>query len=412
MKSRKITIVFLTKKLNGGGAERSLLDIFRVLNRKIFSPALWRLDSLNFYPEYLADTDSTEVLPPWPKTRWSTDRVMQCRKALPRYLRKSHPDSLIVDSLRVFERVRRLTTRNPSPVILVSSQLSMNVHAAIVQWLCRYRLPVVFIEQNEPYMRYKSIEFSSTRDLAWARIRQMYPHATHIVTVSEAAKRSLHVKFGVNKNHITSIPNPVCLDKIQPYVLRRKPSHPFYHSGWPVIVCAARFHLLKNHLMLLRGFALLRKSTLAKLILLGQGPQHQIIKRTIAEMRIGRDVSVLNFRSQPFRFVAHANVSVLASYSEGQGLAVVESLACGVPVVCTNWKGVRELIHHGVNGVVCNMRDDALAEGLLAGLELDKVGAARTAAEISARKFDLPRIIEKYEALFLRLARPSTNAAF
>jgi glycosyltransferase involved in cell wall biosynthesis len=411
MKSRKITIVFLTKKLNGGGAERSLLEIFRVLNRKIFSPVLWRLDSLNFYPEYLANPDSTEVLPPWPKTRWSTGRIMQCRKALPRYLRKSHPDSLIEDSLRVFERVRRFTAKNPSPVVLVSSQLSMNVHAAIVQWLCRYRLPVVFIEQNEPYMRYKSIESSYTRDLAWNRIRQMYPRATHVVTVSEAARKSLHAKFGVDKNRVTCIPNPVCLEKIRPYLRRRKPSHPFYWSRWPVIVCTARFHLLKNHLMLLRSFALLRKTASAKLILLGQGPQHQIIKRTIAEMGLERDVSILDFRSQPFRFVAHADVSVLASYSEGQGLAVVESLACGVPVVCTNWQGVRELIQPGVNGIVCHMRDDALAAGLLAGLGLAKVGAARTAAKISARKFDLPKIIEKYEALFLRLARPSTNIA-
>lgn len=412
MDPAKTTIVFITKKLDGGGAERSLLEVFRALDRKHFAPELWRLDPLNLYPGYLFRSDSTDVLPLLPKTRSSSERIKRCAVRLPPYLKKSRAAPLVADSLRLFDRVRRLRGANSAPIILVSSQLSMNVHAAIVQWLCRYRVPVVFIEQNEPYMRYKSVESCSTCDVAWTRIRKMYPRATHIVTVSEASRRSLHVNFGINKDRITSIPNPVNIKKIQSYFRRRKPNHPFYSGRKPLIVCVARFHLLKNHLMLLRSFALVRKTTSAKLVLLGQGSQQQIIERIIVEMGLSQDVAILDFRSRPYAFLANADLSVLASYSEGQGLAVVESLACGVPVVCTNWKGVDELIQHGVNGIVCDMRDDALAVGMLAGLKLAKVNSTQKAATTSARKFDLPTTMEKYESLFRRLERKSTNATF
>jgi glycosyltransferase involved in cell wall biosynthesis len=238
----------------------------------------------------------------------------------------------------------------------------------------------------------------------------MYPSATHVVTVSEAARKSLQINFNIEKKRITSIPNPVHLKRIHSYLKRYTPNHPFYFQKQPVIICVARFHPLKNHLMLLRSFALVRKTTPVKLILLGQGSQRKVIERIIVEMGLSREVAVIDFKSRPYAFLANADISVLASYSEGQGLAVVESLACGVPVVCTNWKGVRELIHHGVNGIVCHMRDDALAAGLLAGLKLAKIRATQTAAEISAQKFDLPQIVEKYETLFFRLVRPSTNA--
>ena len=56
----KPKVVFLTYMLSGGGAERSLLEIFSSFDRRRFEPILWRLDPLNMYPGYLSKTTSSK----------------------------------------------------------------------------------------------------------------------------------------------------------------------------------------------------------------------------------------------------------------------------------------------------------------------------------------------------------------
>jgi glycosyltransferase involved in cell wall biosynthesis len=413
MDSARPKIVFLTNMLSGGGAERSLLETFRALDRQRFDRVLWRLEPLNVYPEYLTDPASTEVLSALPQDRASLARVRSCRAMVPPYLEKAHARELVTDGLRLCDRLRRLLAEVSQPVVLVGSQLSMNIRVAVAQWLCGYRVPAVFVEQNEPYLRYAIGENPKTRDVAWARIRGMYPQADHVVAVSQAAKRSLVARFGLKPKSVSVIPNPVNVARVREYLERPRPAHPFFHARAPVLLCTARFFLQKNHALLLRSFALARQKVPAKLILLGHGPLQEPIQRTIAEMELGRDVALIDFHSDPFSFIAHADLFVLASYCEGHSLALLESLACGVPVVSTKWPGVAEIIQQGRNGIITEMTDAALAAGILAGLQLKQSPAARAAAVASAQRCDAARIAAKYEKLFWSLIdrRPAAQLA-
>jgi len=404
MDVKRPKIIFLTNMLNCGGAERSLLEVFRALNRQRFDPIVWRLDPTNMYPEYFTAFDSTKVLPRLPQNLKSKIRIGMCRSRLPYYLRKAQITCFIEDGLRLFDSLKQLMKKNSGPVVLVSSQLNMNTRASLLQWLCNYKVPVVFIEHNEPYLRYKNVETPEVRELAWSRIRKIYPRATHIITVSDAGKKSLVNRFGIKKKQVSSIPNPVDVKRIRHYLKLQPPDHPFYRGKTPVLVCVARFHPIKNHAMLLRSFAIVRQKTRLKLALVGLGLLKDTIQRTIAEMGLEDDVAVINFDPEPFGYIAHANLSILTSYSEGQGLAVIESLACGIPVVCTRWKGVGELIKEGVNGIICDMNDAALASGILAGLKLAKSKTRQTAATKSAEKFNTTNILPKYEKLLSQIA--------
>lgn len=408
MSDQRPQIIFLANGLNGGGAERSLLEIFHAVDRQRFNPVLWRLGPLNMYPEYLTPADSTEVLPKLPKDPETTARVKHIGAMLPPHLLKAEVHELVADALRIFDRLQPVVRAAASPVILVSSQSSMNIRAAILQWLCAHRVPVVYIEQNEPYVRYLIGESNKARTLHWTRIRETYPQATCVVAVSRAVKASLQDRFGIAPQRIAVIPNPVNLEKLRTARSTPRPPHPFYHANSPVVICVARFSPQKNHQMLLRSLALARKELPLKLILLGHGELKDAIQRSIREMGLDEAVALVDFHPEPFSLIAHADVLALASYCEGHPLALLEALACGVPVVSTNWAGAREIIDDGANGVICDMNDHALAAGLLAGLHLAKSSATSAVAQASVERFAVSTIARKYESLFEKIIREDT----
>jgi glycosyltransferase involved in cell wall biosynthesis len=399
MTDRRPMVVFLTHVLNGGGAERSLLEVFQALDRQRFNPLLWRLGALNEYPEYLAGVKATEVLPEPRDRQAAPEYARQVFAGLPAYLQAAGVRNLMTDALRIAERLKRLASTAKGPVILVGSQIGMNSCLAIVQWLTGDCIPMVFIEQNEPYVRYLIGENEKAKAQAWTRIRHTYPRATRVVAVSRAVKNSLSSRFGVEAHQIAVIPNPVNLDQVRA-AATGQPRHLFYQGRAPVLICTARFFPQKNHAMLLRAFALARQKTPLKLLLLGQGDMRDMLERTILEMGLERDVAIVDFHPQPFAFVAHADLLVLASYGEGHSLALLEALACGVPVVSTNWAGVGEIIEQGKNGIICSMHDRALAEAILAGLKLAKSKKVAAYARASVERFATAKIAQKYEQLF------------
>jgi len=401
----KIKVIFLANKLGGGGAERSLLEVVKSLDRSRYDTELWRLSSENFYPDYLDDLNKSEVLPSFERSQKSTLRIKRCNSSLPRYLSSAGASRFIIDGLRLYDRLRHLLKITKYTPILVSSQLSMNACASVLQWLCSYRVPVIFIEQNEPYWRYTFGEPSHLRDLALTKIRNLYPRANHVIAVSRATKLSLVARFGIDCNRITVIPNPVDIKRVQLHLNQPPPEHPFYKGRAPILLCTARFSSQKNHQLLLRSFALVRTRIPAKLILLGHGEFREMIKRSIQEMNLVNDVAIIDFQHNPFSYVAHSSLSLLSSYCEGHPLALLESLACGIPVVSTNWKGATEIVRHGVNGIISKMTDQAFADGIMAGLNLSRISSTRLAAITTATKFDISRITGKYENMLLAVAK-------
>ena len=94
----------------------------------------------------------------------------------------------------------------------------------------------------------------------------------------------------------------------------------------------------------------------------------------------------------PVAFYAKASVFVLPSYyREGLPRTILEALACGRPVITTNWTGCREAIEHGVNGFLVPIKDSgALAEKMLELCDRDKVlNMSEAAYRICKEKYEV-----------------------
>jgi glycosyltransferase involved in cell wall biosynthesis len=167
----------------------------------------------------------------------------------------------------------------------------------------------------------------------------------------------------------------------------------------PRFVGLGRLSVEKGFDVLVRAHASARASGPPhELLLIGEGPQHEPLRRLAAELGVGDSVRLAGFVGNPFPLLAGAAAFVLPSRREGIPLALLEALVLGVPVIASRCgPGVETVLAHGRLGDLVDVDSvPALAAAIRDHLETPERprAAARAAAEGSAR-FDLDRTAER-----------------
>ena len=161
--------------------------------------------------------------------------------------------------------------------------------------------------------------------------------------------------------------------------------------------------------MLLRAFARVAgQRDNVDLLLAGDGPLRGDLERQVQAAGIGHRLKFLGIRSDVPDLLRAADVFALTSVSEAASLTLIEAMACARPSVVTDVGGNPELIRDGVEGLLVPRGDDAACAKALIRLLDDPVLAAtmgRSARLRAEERFSLANTVEKYHALYRRLAR-------
>ncbi|MFZ1936723.1 MAG: glycosyltransferase [Thermoguttaceae bacterium] len=120
-----------------------------------------------------------------------------------------------------------------------------------------------------------------------------------------------------------------------------------------VVVSVGRLSEAKDHLTLLRAIKMLvvRNIDLC-LMLIGEGEQREVVENAVRELGLQAHVHLLGSRPAVDALLPHADLFVLSSRREGLPIALLEAMACGLPVIATTVGGIPEVMKHGVNGVL------------------------------------------------------------
>jgi glycosyltransferase involved in cell wall biosynthesis len=96
----------------------------------------------------------------------------------------------------------------------------------------------------------------------------------------------------------------------------------------------------------------------------GEGPMREEIENEIKVLGLSDLVTLLGFCEDPTRLLLESQFLILPSHSEGMPNAILEAMACGLPVISTNVGGVKELISEE-GGIVVEVNDEiALVKGI------------------------------------------------
>ncbi len=184
--------------------------------------------------------------------------------------------------------------------------------------------------------------------------------------------------------------------------------------GAPVIVHVSNFRPVKRSADALRAFYLVRQKRDAKLVLVGDGPDADGVRQLAKRLRIDKDVEFRGEERDIHSLLPRAAALLSTSEFEGFGLAPLEAMACGVPVVATDAGGISEVVRDGTTGFVTQVGAvEALAEKLRLLLD-DRSLAAKMGAAGRARACDEFRpeaVVPRYERLYEELLGTRSEAA-
>jgi len=179
-----------------------------------------------------------------------------------------------------------------------------------------------------------------------------------------------------------------------------------------IILCIAAHNEKKAIDVLLKAFAILRPDeAVLRLQLVGDGPLRSDLERLAANLGVSNAVDFLGIRDRReiVELLSGTDVVVLPSRAEPFGIAVLEGMAAGKPVVASATGGIVEIIEHERNGLLVPPDDPlALANELHRVLVDPALAAALSAAghETVRRRFTRERMGCDYEQLFEQLVSP------
>ncbi|MCC6721716.1 MAG: N-acetyl-alpha-D-glucosaminyl L-malate synthase BshA [Bacteroidia bacterium] len=221
-----------------------------------------------------------------------------------------------------------------------------------------------------------------------------------VTSVSESLKNDTYKLFSVNKN-IHVIPNFINTEKYNRNgnLCSRKF---FANEDEFILMHTSNFRKVKRIDDVIEIFTKVNSVKPSKLILAGDGPERSHIEQLCAKNKINDRVFFLGKQDNIEKILSISDVFLMPSETESFGLAALEAMACGVPVVSTDTGGQTEVNIHGFSGFTAKLGDvNAMSNYVLKIIESDEtLNKFRQNAQYQALKFETVNIIPLYENLY------------
>lgn len=287
----------------------------------------------------------------------------------------------------LFRNLHRLWTirraiREVRPAVLVSFIDKANILAVFASR--GLGIPIVISERTDPSLRSLGRFWNALRDLAYAR-------ADAVVFQSRAVLEWFPA--GVRGKGVV-IPNPVNAPPPSPAATADK-------DASQRLVAMGRLFPIKGFDLLLEAFATASLQAPGwTLDIWGEGPERKALEDQAKGLGLAERVHFPGLTEAPFEVMRAADLFVLPSRAEGFPNVLVEAMACGLPVISTDFGGAaREIVRDGVDGVLVPREDAGALATTLIRLMSDPEARARLSARAGevVHRFSSERVVALWE---------------
>ena len=222
-----------------------------------------------------------------------------------------------------------------------------------------------------------------------------------VTSVSQSLKDETNKLFDIH-NEIIVVPNFIELNKnlndphIQCYrsVMAR--------DDEKIVTHISNFRKVKRIPDIIKIFYKIQQKMPAKLMMVGDGPEKAAAEEQCEALGIADKVIFFGNSNEVDRILSYTDLFLLPSETESFGLAALEAMACGVPVISSNAGGLAEVNFEGISGFLSNVGDvDDMAKNALKILESpETLSKFKKNALAVAQKFDIKNILPVYEQIY------------
>jgi glycosyltransferase involved in cell wall biosynthesis len=180
-----------------------------------------------------------------------------------------------------------------------------------------------------------------------------------------------------------------------------------------VIITVASLAAHKGHSVLIDAmYILTRKYKNLRLLIVGDGPLRNDLSEYTKRLDLTRNISFTGLRTDIFALLRLSDIFVLASLErEGLGIAIIEAMACDLPLVGTFLGGIPEVIEENKNGFLVKPGDPDQLAAAIERLINDKnarTEMGRMGSKIFKEKFTASKMIKNLELLYDELIGPGS----
>ncbi|MEM7618690.1 MAG: glycosyltransferase [Pseudomonadota bacterium] len=352
--SSKKTVLFILPSLTAGGAERVMITLMNNIDRETFRPSFLSVSSEGPLGNIIADDIEKDSL---------------------------NEKSVLRSALKLFKAIK-----HQKPDIVISTMAHLNFVVLLLKPLFPKTKFIVREAITPDFILKKHALMAPFIRLAY---KLLYSMADVVISPAQVIIDTFKDELGMRcKNHIV-LRNPVDTEKIKEALASAK-----HHQINDIkFIAAGRLHYQKGYDQLIEAIAKHHIKKDWHLDILGEGEQRKELEELIAQNNLQENVNLHGLIDQPWRHYSEADCFLLPSRFEGLPNVVLESLACGTPVIAMNTAGgISEIQQIAEDGAVTIVDD---IENFIH--EMNEASRNEDKRSLLPKEFELQNIIEAFE---------------
>jgi N-acetyl-alpha-D-glucosaminyl L-malate synthase BshA len=207
------------------------------------------------------------------------------------------------------------------------------------------------------------------------------------------------------KKHIEVIPNFVDTSRFNPSTSSCGREE-FAGSDEKLLCHISNFRPVKRAMDVINIFERVVRKLPARLLLIGEGPDTMLVRRIVKKNGLEERVTFLGSLARVEEVLPLTDLFLCPSEEESFGLAALEALACGVPVIGSSGTGLTEVVNHGVDGFLYPVGDTQSmsdAAVYLLSNESNHAEFKKQASERSHQQFNAEKVVDHYENYYRQI---------
>ncbi|PNQ72995.1 N-acetyl-alpha-D-glucosaminyl L-malate synthase BshA [Hanstruepera neustonica] len=221
-----------------------------------------------------------------------------------------------------------------------------------------------------------------------------------VTSVSESLKQDTLRLFDI-KNTIHVVTNFIDLSKHQNGFTDCQRTM-MANDNERIVTHISNFRPVKRVQDVIKVFYNIQKGIPARLMMVGEGPEKESAEQLCHDLGIEDQVVFLGNSNEIDRILRFSDLFILPSETESFGLAALEAMASGVPVISSDTGGIPEVNIHGVSGFLSHVGDiEDMSKNAISILkDAPTLMNFKKQAQIQAQKFDIHKIVPQYEVIY------------